>query len=70
MEIEIDSPRLVFARAGMRYLGEQEMARGRASEHVFDAPDGSTLMMPAPVTPETVAAKLAEHEEVVRRIKR
>lgn len=69
MEINQDCPRFVFEQAGIRYLGEQEMLHG-PMEFVFDHPDGSTLMMPAPVTAETVAAKLAEHEEVVRRIKR
>lgn len=68
MEINQDSPRFVFERAGIVYRGEQETMHG-PNEYVFDAADGSTLQMEGPVTPARIAEKLAEHDEIVRRAK-
>lgn len=53
-------PKAVIEAAGMQYLGEQQMPKGKPSQHVFNDPQtGSTLMMPAgEVTPEGVKAKV------------
>jgi len=60
-------PRAVFESMGLRFVGKQGIGRGRPDAYLFDAPDNSTLMMDAPISVETVNAKLAEHDEIVRK---
>ncbi len=55
------TPKEVIEAAGLKYKGPQRMPKGRPDAHMLDAPDGSTLMIVGDVTPETVAAKIAEH---------
>lgn len=59
-ETAVVAPKDVIEQAGMQYLGEQQMLKGKPSQHVFNDPQtGSTLMMPAgEVTPEGVKAKV------------
>jgi hypothetical protein len=56
------TPKEVIEAAGYVYKGEQQRPKGKPSVQLFDAPDGSTLAIEGDVTPETVAAKIAEHQ--------
>lgn len=52
----------IIEALGLVYIGEQAMPRGKPPGHMFNAGD-YTLMVEGQVTPEKVAAKLAELEQ-------
>lgn len=53
--------RALIEKAGHKFVGTQEAGPGEAPFHLFnDSESGSTLMLQT-VTPETLAAKVAEH---------
>lgn len=60
--IAAKSPKEVIEATGLQYVGEQEMPKGKPPGQMFNAPDGSTLMILGEVTPEAIAAKLAAHQ--------
>lgn len=61
------SPKEIIERAGLQYLGPQELPGGRVAGHMFNASTGSTLMIRGEVTPESLAEKLKQHEDQWRR---
>lgn len=56
------SPKDVIEAAGYVYKGQQERPKGKTPLQLFDTSDGSTLAIEGEVTPETIAAKIAEYE--------
>lgn len=57
------TPKEVIEGEGLQYLGEQQRPGGKPPYHCFNYVQDSieyTLYLEAPITPETVAAKVAE----------